>query len=70
MTVGDHSHIAPHATICGRSRIGNNVFCGASSTVIDKINICDDVVIGAGAVVINDIIESGTYIGVPAKRIS
>lgn len=67
--IGDHSHIAPNATVCGRTRIGNNVFCGAGSTIVDKISICDDVVIGAGSVVIEDIVEAGTYVGIPAKRI-
>lgn len=67
--IGDHSHVAPNATVCGRARIGNNVFCGAGSTIIDKISVCDDVVIGAGAVVIKDIIEPGKYVGSPAKRI-
>ena len=67
--IGSHTHIAPHATVCGRSKIGNNVFCGAGSTVIDKINICDNVIIGAGAIIIKDIIESGTYVGVPARKV-
>lgn len=67
--IGDNSHIAPHATVCGRTKIGNHVFCGAGSTVIDSVSICDHVIIGAGAVVVKDIKESGTYLGVPAKRI-
>lgn len=67
--IGNHTHIAPHATLCGRSKIGNNVFCGADSTVIDNINICDDVIIGAGAVVTKDIMESGIYIGIPARKV-
>ncbi len=68
-TIGDNTHIAPHATICGRAKIGNNVFCGAGSTVIDNVVICDNVIIGAGAVVKEDIIEPGTYAGIPAKKI-
>lgn len=68
--VGDHTHIAPRVTVCGRSRIGNYVFCGAGSTVIDKITICDNVIVGAGAVVKEDILEAGTYVGIPAKRVS
>ncbi len=67
--VGDHVHVAPGTVICGRCKIGNGVFCGAGSVVIDKINICDNVVIGAGAVVTGDIAESGTYVGVPARKI-
>lgn len=68
--IGNHSHIAPHATICGRTRIGDNVFCGAGSIVVDKVNVCNNVTIGAGAVVIGDIVEPGTYAGVPAKKIN
>ena len=34
------------------------------------ITICDHVVIGAGAVVTEDITKPGTYVGVPAKRVS
>lgn len=68
--VGNHTHIAPHTTICGRTKIGNNVFCGAGSTIIDKLKICDNVIIGAGAVVKEDIAIPGTYVGVPARKIS
>lgn len=68
--IGNHTHIAPHATICGRTRIGDNVFCGAGSIVVDKVSICNNVTIGAGAVVIGDIVEPGTYAGVPAKKIN
>lgn len=67
--IGSNTHIAPNATVCGRSRIGNNVFCGAGCTIIDKINVCDNVIIGAGAVVKDDIVEEGTYVGVPARKI-
>jgi acetyltransferase-like isoleucine patch superfamily enzyme len=34
------------------------------------VSICDQVVIGAGAVVTKDIKESGVYAGNPAKKIS
>lgn len=67
--IGNNTHIAPNTTVCGRVNIGNNVFCGAGSTVIDKINICDNVIIGAGAVINRDIVEAGTYVGVPARKI-
>lgn len=67
--IGRHSHIAPHATICGRCKIGSHVFCGAGVTVIDKISICDNVKIGAGAVVKENIAEPGTYVGIPARKV-
>ena len=34
----------------------------------NNVDICSNCMIGAGAVVIKDITESGTYIGVPAKK--
>lgn len=67
--IGNYVHIAPNATICGKTKIGDGVFCGAGCTVIDNINVCDHTVIGAGAVVIQNIVTPGTYIGVPARRI-
>ena len=69
-TVGNYSHISVNATICGKSIIGNNVFVGAGAVVKDKISICDNVVVGAGSVVVNDLVEPGTYVGVPAKIVS
>ena len=48
--------------------IGNNVSIGTSSTVL-PVNICDNVVIGAGSVVTKDIEEPGTYVGNPARKL-
>ncbi len=47
------------------TRIGNRVSVGSGATIL-PVAICDDVVIGAGAVVTRDITEPGVYIGVPA----
>ena len=48
--------------------IGNHVSIGSNSTIL-PVNICDHVVIGAGAVVTKDITEPGTYVGNPAYLI-
>jgi acetyltransferase-like isoleucine patch superfamily enzyme len=48
--------------------IGNHVSIGSNASIL-PINICDQVVIGAGAVVTKDITEPGVYAGNPAKRI-
>lgn len=48
--------------------IGNNVSIGTNATIL-PVTIADNVVIGAGAVVTKDIIESGTYAGNPAKKL-
>jgi len=50
------------------TNIGNNVSIGTNATIL-PVSICDNVVIGAGAVVTKNINTSGTYIGNPAKKI-
>lgn len=42
---------------------------GAGATVSNNLQICGSCMIGAGAVVIKSITESGTYVGVPAEKI-
>jgi acetyltransferase-like isoleucine patch superfamily enzyme len=46
--------------------IGNRVSVGSNATIL-PVKICDDVVIGAGAVVTQDITVSGSYVGNPAR---
>jgi len=50
------------------TKIGNNVSIGSNATIL-PVEICDHVVIGAGAVVTKNIVESGVYVGNPAKKI-
>ena len=35
----------------------------------NNIDICDNCVIGAGAVIVKEIKEKGIYVGVPVKKI-
>ena len=51
-----------------RTLIGNNVSIGSNATLL-PVNICNNVVIGAGAVVTRNIEEPGVYVGNPAKKI-
>jgi len=48
------------------TKIGNNVSIGSNATIL-PVSICDDVVIGAGAVVTKNITEPGVYAGNPAR---
>lgn len=50
------------------THVGSNVSIGTNSTIM-PVNICDQVVIGAGSVVTKDINVSGIYAGNPAKLI-
>jgi len=51
-----------------RTIVGNNVSIGSNATIL-PIEICNNVVIGAGAVVTKSIVEPGTYTGNPARKI-
>ena len=48
--------------------IGNKVSIGSNATIM-PVSICDNVVIGAGAVVTKNINESGVYVGNPARKL-
>ena len=50
------------------TKIGNSVSIGSNATIL-PVNICDNVVIGAGAVVTKNITKSGVYAGNPARLI-
>jgi acetyltransferase-like isoleucine patch superfamily enzyme len=50
------------------STIGNKVSIGSNATIL-PVNIVDNVVIGAGAVVTKDILKPGIYAGNPARLI-
>lgn len=67
--IGDYSHIAVGSHLAGNVEIGTSTWIGAGTAVSNNISICDQVVIGAGATVIHDITKSGTYVGVPVKKI-
>jgi sugar O-acyltransferase (sialic acid O-acetyltransferase NeuD family) len=67
--IGDFFTTAPSVTISGKCEIGNNVYFGTNSSVREKTTICDDVVIGMGAMVIKNINEPGVYIGNPIKKL-
>ena len=67
--IGDHNHISVGTVLCGRTKIGNHCFIGASAVIIDGIKLGNDIIIGANSVVIKNILEPGTYVGSPAKKI-
>ena len=67
--IGDYCHISVGSHLCGTVAVGDNTWIGAGATISNNVDICADCLIGAGAVVVRDIDEPGTYIGIPAKRI-
>ncbi|MEM7145306.1 MAG: acyltransferase [Verrucomicrobiota bacterium] len=55
-----------HPSKWAATRIGSRVSIGTNATIL-PVEICDDVVIGAGSVVTADIEEAGIYAGNPAR---
>ena len=82
ITIGDNVTLAPRVHILahdastkrplnytriGLVDIGNNVFIGASSTVLPGVTIGDNVIIGANSVVSKDVPSNSVAIGNPAR---
>ena len=49
--------------------IGDNVFIGAGAKILGKIHVGNNVRIGANAVVVSDVPDNCTVVGVPARII-
>lgn len=65
----DYVSIMDYCDITGHDYLEENVYLGSSVCIIPDIRICKNTVIGAGAVVVRNITEAGTYVGTPAKLI-
>lgn len=73
--IGDNSFIGPHALILhGQvdgahepAQIGRNCYIGSGAIINPGVVLCDDVIIGAGAVVTRSIDKPGVYVGIPAR---
>lgn len=67
--IEDYVHISPGVMTAGSVGIGKGTWLGIGSVVSNNVNICSGCKIGAGAVVVKDITEPGTYVGVPVRRV-
>ena len=67
--IEDFVHISPGCHLAGNVKLGQGCWLGIGSSVSNNISITKDSIVGAGAIVVKDIIESGTYVGVPAKKV-
>lgn len=65
----DYVHISPNAALGGTVRIGGLSHVGLGAIVRNNVEVSDCCVIGAGAVVVEDIAACGTYVGIPARKI-
>jgi sugar O-acyltransferase (sialic acid O-acetyltransferase NeuD family) len=67
--IGDFSSFMPTCNISGQVDIGVATFWGTGAKVINGLKVGNNVIIGAGSVVINDIIDDVSVAGVPAEVI-
>lgn len=67
--IGDYVHLSPRVALGGTVNIGNYSHIGIGATVRNNVSVAENCIIGAGSVVVKDIRDSGTYVGVPAKKI-
>jgi sugar O-acyltransferase (sialic acid O-acetyltransferase NeuD family) len=65
--VGEFAHIGPGAVLCGNVKIGAGSFVGANAVIRQGITIGNNAMIGAGAVVVKDVPDNVTVMGIPAK---
>ncbi len=65
--LGDFSHVAPGAVLCGNVQVGRHSFIGAGSVVRPGIKIGSKVIIGAGSVVVKDLPDFAKVAGNPAR---
>ena len=67
--IEDYVHISPGVRTAGSVSIGKLTWIGIGSVVSNNVNIYSSCKVGAGAVVVKDITEPGTYVGVPVRRV-
>lgn len=67
--IGDFVTLSPDVKLAGSVEVADGCELGIGTRVIQGITITDHVRTGAGCVVVRDIAEPGTYVGIPAEKI-
>lgn len=65
--IADFVHVAPNSSICGGVKIGEGTLFGAGATAIPLVSIGKWCVIGAGAVITQDIPDYSVVVGNPGR---
>jgi sugar O-acyltransferase (sialic acid O-acetyltransferase NeuD family) len=70
ITMDDFCTLSPGVHLSGNVVLGEGVFIGTGAVVSHAVSLANDVVVGAGAVIVRNADASGTYVGVPARRLN
>lgn len=66
-SLGDFVHLAPGCHLAGNVTVEDGAFLGIGSSVVPGVRIGKNAVVGAGAVVLRDVPDNTTVVGVPAR---
>ncbi len=66
-TIGENAHLAPGSVLGGSTTVGPDTLIGLGARVLPGVKIGERCIIGAGAVVVSDVHDGQTVIGVPAR---
>ena len=67
--IGDNVHISTGATVNGQCEVGADSFIGSGAVLANNIKISSNIIVGAGSVIVSSLLEQGTYVGNPVRRI-
>lgn len=67
--IEDYVHLSPGTHLAGTVKIGKGSWIGIGASISNNVNISSRCMIGAGGVVSKDLTKSGTYVGVPVRKI-
>ncbi len=67
--IGDYSSFMPSVNISGEVNIGQCVYVGTGAKIINQLEIGDNTIVGAGAVVAKSLPSNCTAVGIPAKPV-
>lgn len=67
--IGNNVILHAGTGIAGRTKIGHNSVFNFRSTVLNGLNVCGGVELGAVSTVTKNICQPGQYVGTPARRV-
>ena len=63
------AHISPNVSLAGGVKVGKLTWIGIGSCVRELLSIGENIIIGAGSVVVKDVLLQGVYVGNPLNQI-
>ncbi len=67
--LGNNVHLHSGTMIAGRTTVGNHATFNFKSAVLNSLELCDNIEVGACSTITKNIYQPGSYVGTPARRI-